>query len=95
MVQIFHVLIFILEGCRRKILTVNFFPNYSSYIVFTMISASHDTQQYSTIFSPYSANYKVCGKTRGCQRDMTDAFSNVDGVSITLGNPRKHVRVDL
>ena len=58
---------------------------------------------FPVIFSTYSANYtKVCGMARGYQRGTTDAFGiafttksinspYVDGVSITLGNPRKHV----
>ena len=58
---------------------------------------------FPTIFSVYNVSYsKICGKTRGYQRATSDAFAlfsstknidgpYVDGLSITLGNPRKHV----
>ena len=57
---------------------------------------------YPTIFSVNGVSYhKICGKARGYQRHTTDAFGGpcdqfdisnyVDGLSITLGNPRKHV----
>ena len=56
---------------------------------------------HSTAFTVNRARYhKICGKARGYQKFSTDAFSSpsksineayVDGVSITLGNPRKHV----
>ena len=56
---------------------------------------------YSTIFTTYNISYyKICGQVRGYQKGNTDAFHTavqsiddhyVDGVSITLGNPRKHV----
>ena len=55
----------------------------------------------SAIFTTYNIRfYKVCGQVRGYQRGVTNAFGSptesidgayVDGVSITLGNPRKHV----
>ena len=44
--------------------------------------------------------YKICGQVKGYQKGNTDAFESsiesiddhyVDGVSITLGSPRKHV----
>ena len=56
---------------------------------------------YSTIFDTYNISfYKICGQVRGYQKGTTNAFESsvesiddhyVDGVSITLGNPRKHV----
>lgn len=60
---------------------------------------------FSTIFSVHNVSYtKICGKARGYQRATTDGFGlyvngasksingpYVDGLSITLGNPRKHV----
>lgn len=58
---------------------------------------------FPTIFSVHNASYtKICGKARGYQRSTTDAFGlyrssksingpYVDGLSITLGDPRKHV----
>ena len=56
---------------------------------------------YSTIFTTYNISfYKICGQVRGYQKGNTNAFWSpkesiddqyVDGVSITLGNPRKHV----
>ena len=57
---------------------------------------------HSAIFTTYNIRfYKVCGQVRGYQRGITNAFGSqniesidrayVDGVSITLGNPRKHV----
>ena len=55
---------------------------------------------YSTNFSTLSIPYsKVCGMAVGYQKGNTDAFTvsrsintpYVDGVSITYGNPRKHI----
>ena len=62
---------------------------------------------YPTIFTVNGTSYhKICGKARGYQRYTTDAFGGVgttprntksineayvDGLSITLGSPRKHV----
>ena len=59
---------------------------------------------YPTSFTVNGADFhKICSKVRGYQRTTTDAFGGprpmgktidaayVDGVSITLGNPRKHV----
>ena len=60
---------------------------------------------YPTIFTVNGTSYhKICGKARGYQRHTTDAFGGhfhfnnnlnvndyVDGLSITLGSPRKHV----
>ena len=51
---------------------------------------------YSTLGIPYS---RVCGMAVGYQKDDTDAFNEarsingpyVDGISITHGNPRKHI----
>jgi len=64
-----------------------------------------DAGCYSVIYSTYGMNYnKVCGQVRGYQKGCTDAFYPAsklnkksindvytDGISITLGNPRKHV----
>ena len=56
---------------------------------------------HSTIFTTYNISYyKICGQVKGYQKGNTNAFDSsqesiddhyVDGVSITLGNPRKHV----
>ena len=56
---------------------------------------------HSTIFDTYDISfYKICGQVRGYQKGNTNAFDSsvesiddhyVDGVSITLGSPRKHV----
>ena len=56
---------------------------------------------YPIIFTTYNISfYKICGQVRGYQKGNTNAFGPsvesiddqyVDGVSITLGNPRKHV----
>ena len=55
---------------------------------------------HSTIFTTYNISFhKICGQVRGYQKGNTDAFNPpnsideayVDGVSITLGDPRKHV----
>ena len=56
---------------------------------------------HSTIFTTYNTSfYKICGQVRGYQKGNTNAFQTsvesideayVDGVSITLGDPRKHV----
>ena len=56
---------------------------------------------HSTIFTTYNISYyKVCGQVRGYQKGNTNAFWSteesiddpyVDGISITLGYPRKHV----
>ena len=58
---------------------------------------------FPTVFSVHNVSYsKICGKARGYQRATPDAFGlfnstksidgpYVDGLSITLGNPRRHV----
>ena len=62
---------------------------------------------YSTSFTVNGTSYhKICGKARGYQKSSVDAFGGghhflrakkdingpyVDGLSITLGSPRKHV----
>ena len=59
---------------------------------------------YSAIFTTYNITFnKICGQVKGYQKGSTDAFylsttgsksindHYVDGLSITLGNPRKHV----
>ena len=66
------------------------------------VCQSEDTSEcHPTIFDTYNISfYKICGQVRGYQKGRTNAFSSsvksiddhyVDGVSITLGNPRKHV----
>ena len=54
---------------------------------------------YSTLFSVHNISYnKICGKIEGYQKGATDGLREssidstyVDGISITLGSPRKHV----
>ena len=54
---------------------------------------------YPTVFSVHNISYsKICGKVEGYQKGATDGLREssidsiyVDGISITLGNPRKHV----
>ena len=59
---------------------------------------------YSVIFTTYNITFnKICGQFKGYQKGATEAFSPtkhisksindhyVTGLSITLGNPRKHV----
>ena len=56
---------------------------------------------FSVSFTVNGTNYhKICGKARGYQKHTTEGFASrskgingayVDGLSITLGNPRKHV----
>ena len=66
------------------------------------VCRSGDTNEcHSTIFTTYNISfYKICGQVRGYQKGNTNAFDSsvesiddhyVDGVSVTLGNPRKHV----
>ena len=68
-------------------------------------SPSDDAGCYPTLFTVNGGSYhKICGKARGYQRSTIDAFGGprdgtnaknindyVDGLSITLGIPRKHV----
>ena len=64
-------------------------------------SPSNNSGCYSTNFFVYNVGYnKICGKVKGYQKGGADAFRHspssldsnyVDGVSITLGSPRKHV----
>ena len=65
-------------------------------------SPSDDAGCYSSIFPVNNVNYsKICGKMRGYQKNSPSAFANmsnpsldigyVEGISITLGNPCKHV----
>ena len=84
-----------------KFITPNDNPTYPSIDVCQ--SPTSGAGCFSTTFSVYGANYtKICGKARGYQRFSTDAFylynstksidgPYVDGLSITLRNPRKHV----
>jgi len=66
--------------------------------------SSNDGGCYSAYFSNNKSKYNfICGKLRGYQKGTTDAFSAdfspsysidapyLDGVSITVGNPRKNV----
>ena len=59
---------------------------------------------YSAIFTTYNITFnKICGQVKGYQKGTPEAFHStkydtksindhyVDGLSITLGNPRKHV----
>ena len=68
--------------------------------VATCIAPSNNAGCYSTNFSTLSIPYsKVCGMAVGYQRSYTSGFNfvmlinspYVDGVSITYGNPRKHI----
>ena len=84
-----------------KFTTPNDNPTYPSIDVCQ--SPTNGAGCFPTTFTVYGANYtKICGKARGYQRGSTDAFllyssaksingPYVDGLSITLGNPRKHV----
>ena len=65
-------------------------------------SPSNSAGCYPTIFSVHNVGYsKICGKIKGYQKASVDGFGQiispsidkgyVDGVSITLGSPRKHV----
>ena len=64
------------------------------------IAPNNDPGCYSANFSTFGIPYsKVCGMAVGYQKGITDAFTSdrsinglyVDGVSITHGNPRKHL----
>ena len=61
---------------------------------------ANDRGCYATKFTTYNVTFnKICGKVKGYQQGATVAFQNgvsinyyyVDGVSITVGNPRRHV----
>ena len=65
-------------------------------------SPSDSAGYYPTIFSVHNVGYnKICGKVKGYQKGSLSAFGDVvipsldnqyvEGISITLGNPRKHV----
>ena len=62
-------------------------------------SPNNNAGCYSTSFTVNSTSYyKICGKARGYQKYTPDGFNTkdidsayVDGLSITIGNPRKHV----
>ena len=66
-------------------------------------SPSNSAGCYPTIFSTQQIGFnKICGKIKGYQKASTDAFEAslsspsldngyVDGISITVGKPRKHV----
>ena len=64
--------------------------------------SGYDAGCYSTNFTTYDITFnKICGKVRAYQQGTTHAFHGdeknsindiyVDGVSITLGYPRKHI----
>ena len=84
-----------------KFTTPNDNPTYPSIDVCR--SPTNGAGCFPTTFSVYGANYtKICGKARGYQKGLSNAFgiyySNksidgpyVDGLSITLGNHQKHV----
>ena len=65
-------------------------------------SPNDNADCHPTSFTVNGTSYhKICGRVGGYQKTTTDAFGGsrisindayVDGVSITLGNPRKHVR---
>ena len=65
-------------------------------------SPSDNAGCYSSMFSVHEVNYnKICGKVKGYQKGTPSAFGEVstpsldngyvEGISITLGYPRKHV----
>ena len=67
-------------------------------------SGSNSGGCYSAIFTTYNMTFnKICGQVKGYQKGHPEAFHStkydtksindhyVDGLSITLGNPRKHV----
>ena len=67
-------------------------------------SANDASGCYSAIFATYNITFnKICGKAEGYQKGSSDGFHStkadtksindhyVEGLSITLGNPRKHV----
>ena len=74
------------------------------YTTLFMCQAGDAPGCYSTIFSTYNITFnKICGIVKGYQKGSTLGFAPskfytksingqyVEGVSITLGNPRKHV----
>ena len=79
------------------------FQNAMSPTIPACRSRNDDAGCYSANFSINGAKYsKVCGKARAYQKGTMDALSGhtgilnidgpyVDGISITLGQPRKHV----
>ena len=67
-------------------------------------SSNDDGGCYSAIFTTYNITFnKICGKVKGYQKGNSIAFRSTDqytksindyymsGISVTLGNPRKHV----
>ena len=64
-------------------------------------SGNDNAGYYSTTFINYNISfYKICGQAKGYQKGSPDSFHDkvvsindpyVDGLSITLGKPRKHV----
>ena len=77
--------------------------NKITYPVAACIASSSDAGCYSTNFSTLNVTYrKVCGMAIGYQKASTDGFAAfvsggsingpyVDGISITYGEPRKHI----
>ena len=81
---------------------VNFEPliEDAGYAPEKIVCRADNTGCYSTIFGTYNMTFnKICGQAKGYQKGLTSAFITrssintfyVDGLSITLGNPRKHV----
>ena len=79
-------------------------PNQPPYPAIPVCRSPSDTLAgcFSTYFSVNNASYNaVCGKIKGYQKGSPSAFDEtstyslnnhyVEGISITLGNPRKHV----
>ena len=76
-------------------------PGASSKVV---CRSGNNSGCYSAVFTTFNATFnKICGQVRGYQLGSPEGFRStangvksintnyVDGVSITLGNPRKHV----
>ena len=79
-------------------------PNEPPYPAIPVCRSPSDTLAgcFSSFFPVDNASYNaVCGKIKGYQKGSTSAFDEtsiysldnhyVEGISITLGNPRKHV----
>ena len=58
-------------------------------------SPSHNAGCYPVLFSSKGIDYqKVCGMARGYGKGVPDGFysgGNIDGLSVTNGNPRQHI----
>ena len=79
-------------------------PNQPPYPAIQVCRSPSDTLTgcFPTIFSVNNASYNsICGKIKGYQKGSPSAFDEiyrhslnnlyVEGISVTLGNPRKHV----